>query len=133
VLQYQEQAGSLWHNIAEFAPGQNTELGGGALFLPKEVNLRVIKKPKEGSSEPPTVVLNYGRLGNSLSTLFVPQDACSSEPEQPDIDNNTKSKRTNFITSTKWTLSPAIVIPLIVVTLVSLVLAIVALRKCFKK
>jgi hypothetical protein len=78
ILQYQDSQGGLWHSLGEYAPGQKTELGGGVILLPQNVNIRAIKKPEltdEGSVQ---VVLNWGRLGESSPSLFVSAQRCSS-------------------------------------------------------
>ena len=84
ILQYQMQPGGLWHSLGEYGPGQSTELGGGILMLPQEVNLRAIQKPTDPAA-PPKVVSNWGRLGTSLQSLYVGGDKCraTASPTTP--------------------------------------------------
>lgn len=117
-FQYQREAGGLWHSLGTYGPGEAVELGGGALYLPKEVNLRVIRSPKPGSTDPPLVVVNYGRLGDSLPSLAVTPSHCAPETDTQTEDNGTQKK---------WCLPPAVIIVLAVVTVVAFVLAMVAI------
>lgn len=76
ILQYQLTSGGVWHSLGEYGPSQSTELNGGILMLPQEVNLRAIRKPQPGDTGPPEVVSNWGRLGTSLQSLYVGDDKC---------------------------------------------------------
>ena len=79
TLQYQNQQGGLWHSLGEYKPGVHTELGGGALMLPKESNVRVIETPTdEQSRQNPRVIQNYGRLGVGLPSLYIDKSMCSA-------------------------------------------------------
>lgn len=78
VLQYQNEEGGLWHSLGEYGPNQHTELGGGIVLLPQEVNVRVIEKPDPSSTGPPKEIANYGRLGSSLPSLYVTANQCFS-------------------------------------------------------
>jgi hypothetical protein len=87
-MQYQIRNGGLWHSLGEYLPGMHTELGGGALFLPKDVNIRVIETPKTAKEQDaPRVIQNWGVLGDGLRSLYINNDMCYRERS----DNNSSS------------------------------------------
>jgi hypothetical protein len=71
LLQFQLNSAGLWHSLGEYGPGVHTELGGGALFLPRTSNLRAVNK-KTGQ-----VITDFGNLGTGLRTLYVDNSMCS--------------------------------------------------------
>ena len=74
-FEYQAPGGSIWHSLGEYYPGNHTELGSGALWLPREATVRAV------DIHTGRVVQNWGRIGAGLASLFVDNSMCSVPAE----------------------------------------------------
>lgn len=88
ILQYQTDDEGIWHSLGEYGPNQHTELGGGVLLMPQNVNLRAIRIPPAGTTRSPDVVASWGRLGPHVPSLVLSPDRCrESDPQRLGQDN----------------------------------------------
>jgi len=84
TLQYQLGENGLWHSLGQYPAGMHTELGGGALYLPSESNIRVIETPVNPSStDPPRIIQNWGQIGSGLPSLYIDNSMCSRDKNIP--------------------------------------------------
>lgn len=70
VLQWSPPRGDVWYSLGVYAPNDSVELGGGALLMPSECNVRCIELKSQ------KIVANWGRIGSGLPSLFVTKEQC---------------------------------------------------------
>lgn len=86
LLQYQLAQSNDWHTLGTFGPGEHIDLSQGALYLPNDAKLRVIRQ-SDGQ-----LVTDYGEIGRTLKSIFVDSTFCS-EDTAPGGDTGLGDKR----------------------------------------
>lgn len=105
TLQYQVQNDAPWHSLGTYGPGEKILLNGGALFLPKTSNIRVIKTDHPNSGQKsPTIITNWGNLGSGLPKLFVDNSMCNQESATESMPTGQSDLRFTLRDGTRVTL-----------------------------
>ena len=103
-FEYQVPGGSLWHSLGEYYPGNHTELGAGALWLPRESTVRAV------DVHTGRVVQNWGRVGAGVPSLFVDNTMCAVPVEET---LSMKSVQKKKLTPLQWSAISLVLIALI--------------------